>query len=73
MKPKKRKSISQLFAEGTAINEAAKQAAIEARRRHKEAGEPIVLWSNGKIVWVPAEKIKIPTRSKRSPQAKSRR
>jgi hypothetical protein len=28
--------------------------------RHKKLGEPIVIWRDGKVVWVPPEEIEVP-------------
>ena len=28
--------------------------------RHKRLGNPIVVWRDGKVVWVPAEEIQVP-------------
>jgi hypothetical protein len=46
-------------------------AAFEAARRdalldHKRTGDPIVVWENGQVVWIPADKIDVdaPTRLK---------
>jgi len=36
-----------------ALKEAVKEALLE----HKLAGDPIAVWKNGKVVWIPAEKI----------------
>jgi len=50
-----------------ALKEAVKQAMIE----HKLSGDPIVVWRNGKVVWIPAEKIpvRIPKKKLRKLQA----
>ncbi len=57
MKRRPTKSISELFAEGTAIDRAMARAAREARRRHKLLGHPIVVWENGRVVHIPPEAI----------------
>lgn len=31
----------------------------EARRKHKEAGVPMVIWQNGKIVYIQPDEIKL--------------
>jgi len=41
--------IRQAFEDGTLIDEAMNEAAQEAVRRHREAGQPLVVWRNGKI------------------------
>jgi len=53
------KDIAQIFEEGTLIDEALAQGAQEALRIHKQAGLPIVVWENGKTVWIPAEEISL--------------
>ena len=45
-------------------NRSAIAAAFEAARRdalldHKRTGDPIVVWENGQVVWIPADKIEI--------------
>lgn len=32
-------------------------AARDVRRKHKQAGNPIVVWQDGKAVWIPADEI----------------
>ena len=36
----------------------------EALLRHKQAGNPICEWRDGKVVWIPAEEISINTKPK---------
>jgi hypothetical protein len=60
MKRKEPKDITAIFREGTPIDKALAAGVREALRRHKQAGCPIVVWRNGKTVWVPADKIKVP-------------
>ena len=55
----KPKTIGEIFAEGTAIDEAIRTGVAEALRQHKRAGNPIAVWENGKVVWIPAKKIKV--------------
>jgi hypothetical protein len=33
---------------------------VQAMIRHKRLGNPIVVWRDGKVVWIPAEEIVIP-------------
>jgi hypothetical protein len=61
----KPKTIGEIFAEGTAIDEALRAGAAEALRRHKRAGKPIAVWENGKVVLIPAKKIKVPASPRR--------
>lgn len=39
------------------ITEALQLAAQDARRLHKQTGHPIVVWEDGKVVWIPPEEI----------------
>lgn len=59
MKKKTEKSIDEIFKEGTPIDGALKKAVQEALIRHKQAGNPIVVWRDGKIVWLKPEEIPI--------------
>ncbi len=68
MKAKKTKDIAKIFAEGTLIDKALKDAVKDALRQHKQAGHSVVEWRNGRVVWIPPEKIKVaaaPGRRKR--------
>lgn len=51
------RDIDRLFSEGTPIDEAVEQAAREARRRHRLAGTPMVVYRDGRIVKVPADQL----------------
>jgi hypothetical protein len=57
MNEPKEKTIDEIFADGTLIDLALKQAVQEALLRHKQAGNPVVVWRDGKIVWIPPEEI----------------
>ena len=61
MKKKSEKSIDEIFKEGSLIDKALKKAVQEALVRHKQAGNPIVVWRNGKIVWLKPEEIPVQT------------
>ncbi len=39
------------------LEQALLEAAKDARRKHKQAGNPIVVWRGGKAVWIPANEI----------------
>jgi hypothetical protein len=51
------KTIDEIFQEGTSIDNALKQAVQEALVRHKQAGNPVVAWRDGKIVWIQPNEI----------------
>ena len=61
MKKKTEKSIDEIFKEGSLIDNALKKAVQEALVRHKQAGNPIVVWRDGKIVWLKPEEIPVET------------
>jgi len=61
MKTELEKSIDEIFEEGTLIDRALKQAVQEALLRHKQAGNPIVVWRDGKLVWIKPKEIPVQT------------
>ena len=44
------------------IRQALARAVREALRRHKEAGNPVATWRDGRVEWVRAEDIEVPER-----------
>lgn len=48
-----RREENQRMIEG--IGKAVRQALLQ----HKEAGNPIAVWEDGKVVWIPAEEIEV--------------
>ena len=48
-----------LWEDGRAIDRALREAVREALLRHKKLGESIVIWKDGKVVWVPPEEIEV--------------
>ena len=63
MDKEREKSIAEIFDEGTAIDRALEEAVRQALRRHKKLGNPIVIYKDGKVVWVPPEEIPVDERS----------
>ncbi len=59
MSEKRTKSIAELFDEITPIEKALKKAVREALLRHKKLGNPIAVWEDSRVVWVPSEKIEV--------------
>jgi hypothetical protein len=53
----KDKDIDRLFADGRLIDRAMKRAVRAAILDHKRAGNPICTLKNGRVVWIPPEKI----------------
>lgn len=53
MKTKTPKDVNRIFVQaGHLIDEALKQGVRDAMLRHKEAGLPVVIYRDGKAVWV---------------------
>jgi hypothetical protein len=49
------KDIQKIFREGTLIDEAMNAAVRDAVQLHKEKGLPMVVWRDGKILWITPE------------------
>ena len=49
------KDIDKIFREGTLIDEALNLAVRDAVQLHKEKGLPMVVWRDGKILWITPE------------------
>lgn len=59
-KPKRKApDIGRIFADGRLVDKAMQSAVRAAILDHKRAGNPICVWRNGKVVWIPPEKIKV--------------
>ena len=41
------------------ILEALREAVREALLRHKQAGNPVAVWRDGRVVWIPPEDIPV--------------
>ena len=59
--------IGRAFAAGRPIDKALWRAADAAILQHKRAGIPLVIWRDGKIVRISAEKLLKPGRPKKHP------
>lgn len=53
------KTIDELLADGAAVDRAMREAVRQALLRHKRLGQPIVVWENGQVVEVPADRIDV--------------
>ena len=51
------RDVSQLFEDGTVIDEALRRAALAARREYVQAGLSMPAWRDGRVVWVPPEEL----------------
>ncbi len=59
MRRRRNKPIDVIFKEGTLIDKALKQGVQEALLKHKQAGNPVVVWRDGKMVWLKPEEIPV--------------
>jgi len=58
VKSEERKDVSRIFVEeGYLIDEALKQGVREAMIRHKKDGLPVVIYRDGRAVWVMPEEL----------------
>lgn len=56
-----RPSITELFDEGTAIDEALRQGVQDALRRHKRLGQRVAVWRDGRAVVLEPDQIPVQT------------
>ncbi len=57
MSQDREKLIEELFEESIPIEEALREAVQKALSRHKKLGNPIAVWEDSKVVWIPPEEI----------------
>jgi hypothetical protein len=50
-------SIAELFADDALVTAAIQRGAREAVSKHAQAGQPVAIWQDGKVVWIPAEEV----------------
>jgi len=55
----KNTEIAEVLAEAEAVEAAVQEAVREALLEHKRAGNPVVGWHNGRLEWVPPERIPV--------------
>ena len=60
MKVEKSEELKSLMLETDLVEHAIHRAVVRAIDRHKRLGQPIVVWREGKVVWIPAEEIEVP-------------
>ena len=60
MKSGKPEDLRSIMLETDLVEHALHKAVVGAMIRHKRLGNPIVVWRDGKVVWIPAEEIEIP-------------
>ncbi|MCG3132001.1 MAG: hypothetical protein FLDDKLPJ_02811 [Phycisphaerae bacterium] len=49
--------IRAVFDDDSIIDQAMRDAVRDALLDHKRTGDPIVVWQDGKVVWIPADQI----------------
>jgi len=54
----RRRSISEIMADGKSVEAAMRRGVRQALIEHIHAGQPVVEWRNGKTVWVWPEELK---------------
>jgi hypothetical protein len=54
------KDVRSIMLDGTAIQRALRESWFKAMDRHKRLGNPVVVWRDDQVVWIPAEEIEIP-------------
>jgi len=57
IKKKRKDRIEEAFANPERITQALTQGVREALLKHKQAGNPVVVWRDGKMVWLKPEEI----------------
>ena len=57
VKERHRDKITEAFADPEKITEALAQGVRDALLKHKQAGNPIVVWRDGQAVWIKPEDI----------------
>lgn len=60
MSEREPKDVRQIMLDGTAVQRALRESRLRMLDRHKRLGNPIVVWKDGQVVWIPAEDIQIP-------------
>jgi hypothetical protein len=70
---KNRRDLDQLIEDDMLIESALREGVRDALRRHKQASLPVAAWRNGKVMWVPAEKIVVSAKRNGRPKRKVRR
>ena len=54
-----RDKIDEALADRNRITQALADGAREALKKHKQAGNPVVVWRDGKMVWLKPEEIQV--------------
>jgi hypothetical protein len=54
-----RDKIDETLADRGRITQALAEGVREALKKHKQAGNPVVVWRDGKMVWLKPEEIEV--------------
>ena len=54
-----RDKIDEVLADRERITQALADGVREALKKHKQAGNPVVVWRDGKMVWLKPEEIEV--------------
>ena len=54
-----RDKIDEALADRDRITQALAEGVREALKKHKQAGNPVVVWRDGKMVWLKPEEIQV--------------
>ena len=54
------RSLDERMRDDQLIERAIRRGVREALKQHKQAGNPIAAWRDGKVVWIAPEDIEIP-------------
>ncbi len=59
IRPDKTESARAFFSDRERVETALHRGVRTALWRHKQLGQPIVVWRDGKVVWIPAAEIEV--------------
>jgi hypothetical protein len=62
MKNGKSNHLKRLAEETAEVESAVRRAVRQALQDHKRTGDPIVVFRDGEVCWIPAEEIRVPPR-----------
>ncbi len=60
MAKKSSSEVAHILAEAEKVEAAVQAAVRDALIQHKQAGNPIAVWENNRVVWIEPEQIEIP-------------
>lgn len=61
------KDVRSIMLDTDLVEKALRRAVADDMIRHKRLGQPIVVWRDGRVVWVPAEEIQVPAEADDAP------